>query len=182
MLISEAKWHVRAFQSLPWFPNAQKKTKELSVRNNSHRKATVHFQSLCWSAVDDAPKQRSPPKAGFYASILIFQYLSALCAKHTWDKLSHAALSKHVTRLWMGVVVGQGAYTGIVNETVTIVIASIFWGHWSRPMHWVNDLSSFSMLPLIHSLVTCKTICINSCNSWNTYYTYCIQLRLSWII
>ena len=29
-----------------------------------------------------------------------------------------------------------------------------FWGHWSRPVHWVNDLSSIAMLPLIYSLVT----------------------------
>ena len=46
MLIFEAKWRVRAFQSLPRSPNAQKKTKELYVRNNSHRKASAHFQKL----------------------------------------------------------------------------------------------------------------------------------------
>ena len=30
----------------------------------------------------------------------------------------------------------------------------IFWGHWSRPVHWVNDPWSITMLPLIYSLVT----------------------------
>ena len=41
-------------------------------------------------------------------------------------------------------------------KTVTVVTVSIFWGDWSRPVHWVNDLSSLTMLPLIHSF---KTIC-----------------------
>ena len=34
--------------------------------------------------------------------------MSASGAGHTRTKLPHAALSKHVTKLWMGVVVGQG--------------------------------------------------------------------------
>ena len=69
-------------------------TKELSVRNNSHRKASAHFQSLRWSAVDDAPEQRSPPKAGVYASysIILLHTVNTLCtycirhvgAKHPW--------------------------------------------------------------------------------------------------
>ena len=57
-------------------------------------------------------------------------------------------------------------------KTVTTVTVSIFWGHWSRPIHWVNELSSLANceLALIHSLVTCKTICINSCNeAWSIY-------------
>ena len=43
-------------------------TKELSVQNNSHRKASAHFHSLRWSAVDNAPEQRSLQKVGVYAS------------------------------------------------------------------------------------------------------------------
>ena len=47
-------------------------TEELSVRNNSHRKARAHFHSLSWS---DAPEKRSPPKASVYASIYIYVYI-----------------------------------------------------------------------------------------------------------
>ena len=50
-----------SFQCLPWSQNALKKTKALSVRNNSHSEASAHFHSLRWRAVDDAPEQRSPP-------------------------------------------------------------------------------------------------------------------------
>ena len=43
------------YLSLPWSPNDQNKTKELSVQNNSHRKASAQFQSLRWIAGAEKP-------------------------------------------------------------------------------------------------------------------------------
>ena len=47
---------------------------------------------------------------------LIFNlpYLSASGAGHTRTKLPHAALSKHVTKLWVGVMLGQGVGREII--------------------------------------------------------------------
>ena len=52
-----------------------KKTKELSVWNNSHSKVSAHFQSLHWSTVNDTPEQRSPPSTDFSASCTILRYI-----------------------------------------------------------------------------------------------------------
>ena len=63
MLISEAKWRVRASQSLPLSPNAQKKQKS-SLSETTPTKKQVHT----FTAFAEVPEQRSPPKAGVYAS------------------------------------------------------------------------------------------------------------------
>ena len=50
MLISEAKVRVRAFQSLPWFPNAQKKRKNSQSKTTPTEKGAHTFR-----AFDEAP-------------------------------------------------------------------------------------------------------------------------------
>ena len=68
MFISKAKWHVRAFQSLPWSPNAQEKRKSSLSKTTPTEKRAHTFRAFV-----DAPEQRSLPKA-----MLVIRYYSDL--------------------------------------------------------------------------------------------------------
>ena len=67
MLISEAKWRVRAFQSLPWSPNAQKKRKSSLFETTPTEKRAHTF-----TAFAEAPSMhRSREAHRRWASMLV---------------------------------------------------------------------------------------------------------------
>ena len=97
--------------------------------------------------------------------------------------------STHVQKIWFPMLNTQGLskrYRAsiIIQDSDYSYCQYIFRGRWSRLVHWVDDLSSLCILPLICSLVTliARRFALIVAMHEGHVIQYCIQQRLSWII